>query len=398
MGIDDDFFALGGHSLLANRLISRVAESFGVDLTLRHVFEAPTVRTLAARIEASAAGVAPAPPILPVPRDGDLPLSFAQERLWFSYLLAPERAQYLVTAPLRLAGALDTGALRAALTEVVRRHEILRSTYSQEDGRAVQRAAPTGPVLLPAADLRGLPEEVREPEMLRLAALEEALPLDLRRGPVHRFRLVRMGDEDWLLILSVHHIASDGWSTGILLQELADLYGGASLPPLAFQYGDFAAWQRRWLQEETLERLAASWCQALEGAPLRIDLPTDRPRPSVRSFRGATLPLTVPRAATAQAAAVSRRLGVTPFMIFFAAYEALLHRYTGQDDILIGTPVAAARTRDRRAHRLLRQHAALRAEDEENATFARAPRGRQVRSMASTRWRTRICRSRSWSR
>jgi amino acid adenylation domain-containing protein len=346
VGIDDDFFALGGHSLLANRLISRVAESFGVDLTLRNVFEDPTVRKLAARIEASAAGVAPAPPILPIPRDGDLPLSFAQERLWFSYLLAPERAQYLITAPLRLVGALDTGALQAALTEIVRRHEILRSTYGQEDGRAVQRAAPAGPVLLPVADLRGLPEEIREPEMLRLAEQEETLPLDLRRGPVHRFRLIRMADEDRLLILSVHHVASDGWSTGILMRELADLYGGASLPPLAVQYGDFAVWQRRWLQEEALESLAGSWLQALEGAPLRIDLPTDRPRPSVRSSRGATLPLTLPREAAARAGAVGRRLGVTPFMIFFAAYEALLHRITGQDDILIGTPVAGRARRE----------------------------------------------------
>jgi non-ribosomal peptide synthetase component F len=153
-----------------------------------------------------------------------------------------------------------------------------------------------------------------------------------------------MADEDWLLILSIHHVASDGWSTGILLQELADLYGGASLRPLPVQYGDYAVWQRRWLQGEALERLIGSWRHALEGAPTRINLPTDRPRLAVRGHQGATLTMTLPKEVALRVDAVSRRLGATPFMTFFAAYEALLHRLTGHDDVLVGTPVAG-RTR-----------------------------------------------------
>jgi amino acid adenylation domain-containing protein len=343
----DHFFELGGHSLIATRLIARISDALGVELPLRSIFEAPVLADLASRIDAAlAAGpdaAPPAPPIVPVSSHGGLPLAYAQERLWFSYLLDPERAQYIITAPLRLAGALDVHRLRQAFTEIVRRHEILRSTYDQRDGLGVQRVSPPGPVALPVADLGGLPEEARDPEMLRLAALEETVPIDLRRGPVHRFRLVRMADEDWLLILSVHHIASDGWSTGILLQELADLYGGASLPPIPVQYGDYAVWQRRWLQGEALERLLDSWRHALEGAPVRIDLPTDRPRPAAgshRSNRGSILSMTLPGEIAARVDAVSRRLGATPFMTFFAAYEVLLHRLTGQDDVLVGTPVA----------------------------------------------------------
>ncbi|HEX3128840.1 MAG TPA: non-ribosomal peptide synthase/polyketide synthase [Thermoanaerobaculia bacterium] len=344
VGRRDHFFELGGHSLIATRLISRVSDAFGVELPLRSIFEAPVLADLASRVDAAlAAGpdAAPvAPPIVPVSRDGDLPLAFAQERLWFSYLLAPERAQYIITAPLRLSGLLDVRALQSAFTEIVRRHEILRTTYEQREGRGVQRVSPPSLVALPVVDLGALPHEVREAEMLRIAALEETVPIDLRRGPVHRFRLVRMADDDWLLILSIHHVASDGWSTGILLQELADLYGGASLKPLPVQYGDYAVWQRRWLQGEALERLIGSWQHALEGAPVRINLPTDRPRPAVRANQGATLTMTLPKEVAAKVDAVSRRLGATPFMTFFAAYEVLLHRLTGHDDVLVGTPVA----------------------------------------------------------
>jgi amino acid adenylation domain-containing protein len=344
VGIDDDFFALGGHSLLANRLISRVAESFGAGLTLRSVFEAPTVRTLAARIEAvSEGGIAPLR-LLPVARDGDFPLSFAQERLWFLYQLAPESADYNVTAPLRLGGRLDVRALQAALARIVRRHEVLRSTYGQQGGRGVQRVAPPGPVPLPVADLGDLPPDVRESEMMRLTDVEEATPFDLRRGPVHRFRLVRLGGEDWLLLLSIHHVACDGWSIGLLLHELERLYGGGALPEPPIQYGDFAVWQRRWLQGKTEEGLLRSWLQALEGAPRRIDLPTDRPRAPRQGSRGATRPLNLPARLVARVGAVSQRLGATPFMTLFAAFETVLHRVTGQDDILVGTP-AAGRTR-----------------------------------------------------
>ena len=350
VGVDDDFFDLGGHSLLATRLVSRLSTELGVQLSLRTVFEAPTVAGLAAALDSSLAderGIG-LPPILPRHHGmGEpLPLSFAQERLWFLYQLDPASPMYNISLSVRLTGRLSVPALRAALQEIVRRHEVLRTAYSTEDGRAVQRVQPAIAVTLAVGDLGGLPADVREAEAVRLAKEEERLPYRLEEGRVTRFRLLRLDEQAWILTLSVHHIASDGWSTSVLLGELADLYGRLVedhepvLPELPVQYGDVALWQRERLQGEVLDRLLAWWKEELAGAPERIELPTDRPRPAVASHRGATRELNLPAAVLERAQALSRRLGATLFMTLLACFETVLHRVSGQDDLLVGTPVA----------------------------------------------------------
>jgi amino acid adenylation domain-containing protein len=344
VGVGDDFFDLGGHSLLATRLVSRLSTELGVQLSLRTVFEAPTVAGLAAAVESALAGEQGIglPPILPRPRRAGelLPLSFAQERLWFVYQLDPDSPQYNISLSVRLTGRLSVPAMGAALQEIVRRHEVLRTAYSTEDGRAVQRVLPASTVMLAVADLRELPASVREAEAVRLAKEEERLPFRLEQGDVTRFRLLQLDDQAWILTLSVHHIASDGWSTSVLLDELAALYGRLALPALPVQYGDFALWQREQLRGDVLDRLLAWWREALAGAPERIELPTDRPRPAVASHRGATRDVTLSMAVLERAQALSRRLGATLFMTLLACFETVLHRLTGQDDLLVGTPVA----------------------------------------------------------
>ncbi|MES1245512.1 MAG: amino acid adenylation domain-containing protein [Acidobacteriota bacterium] len=343
VGVDDDFFHLGGHSLLATRLVSRLSTELGVQLSLRTVFETPTAAGLAAALERSLAGEGGSglPPILPRPPGTEpLPLSFAQERLWFHYQLDPSSPQYNISLSVRLTGRLSVPAMAAALREIVRRHEVLRTAYAVEAGRAVQRVQPHGSAGLAVGDLRALPAEVREAEAVRLAKEEERLPFRLEEGRVTRFRLLRLDEEAWILILSVHHIASDGWSTSLLLNELAALYGARSLSALPVQYGDFALWQRERFQGGALDRLLAWWREALAGAPERIELPTDRPRPALASHRGATRDLTLPAAVVERAQALSRRLGATLFMTLLACFETVLHRVSGQDDLLVGTPVA----------------------------------------------------------
>ncbi len=348
VGLHDDFFGLGGHSLIATRLVSRIADELGEELPLRTVFEASSLEAQAARIDAArlSGRELQAPPIVPVARDGDLPLSFAQERLWFLYQLEPESAHYNISAGLRLDGRLEVGAFWGTLEEIVRRHQALRTTFDTVDGRSVQRISPPEPLPLPVLDLSGLSESAREDEVLRLIGEEDHRPFDLRRGPVFRSVLMRLDDTAWVLFLSMHHIASDGWSTGVLIRELSEIYGAFSqgrpspLPELAVQYADFAAWQRRWLSGDTLERMLAYWRAALAGAPARIDLPLDHPRPAVQRYRGATRPLTLSPEILDAAQTVSRRLGATLFMTLLAAFETLLHRITGQDDLLVGTPIA----------------------------------------------------------
>ncbi len=353
VGMDDDFFELGGHSLLATRLVSRLSTELGVQLSLRTVFESPTLAGLAAALEKALAnneGGAP-PRILPQSRrPGEpLPLSFAQERLWFLYQLDPASPRYNISLSLRLEGALDVPALAGGLQEIVRRHEILRTGYSQEEGRGVQRVRRPGSTPVAMADLRGLPRGAGEAEASRLATADETIPFDLPAGAVTRFRLLRLDEDEWILILSIHHIASDGWSTGVLLDELRESYGAfreqrpPSLSPLPIQYGDFALWQRQWLQGEALERRVAWWREALAGAPPVLDLPTDRPRPETPTSKGAVLDMTLSTQAVERAEAVSRRLGATLFMTLLACFETVLHRLSGQDDLLVGTP-AAGRT------------------------------------------------------
>ncbi len=352
VSVTDDFFALGGHSLLGMRVIARVTAAFGVELPVRTLFEARTVAGLAERAEAArrAGGSPAAPPITRAPRDTPPPLSFAQQRLWFLDQLEPNNTAYNLPTALRLSGPLDAAALERSLREIVRRHEALRTTFASAEGEPRQVIAPDATFSLPVVDLGALPEAEREAEARRRADAEAQGPFDLARGPLFRALLIRLSARDHALVLDAHHAVSDGWSEGVLLRELSALYGAfaagrpSPLAELPIQVADHAVWQRAWLTDEALHGQIAYWKEKLAGAPAALDLPTDRPRPPLQSYRGTTSPLALSRALTTALGALARREGATLFMTLLAALQVLLARYTGQDDIVVGSPIAG-RTR-----------------------------------------------------
>jgi amino acid adenylation domain-containing protein len=347
IGVEDDFFELGGHSLLATQALSRVREAFAVELPLRTFFEAPSIAAVAAEVAALrlAGGGEEGGAIVPVPRDGRLPLSFAQERLWFLDRLDTRALAYNESAAFRMAGRLDLAALRAGLDEILRRHESLRTAFPEIDGEAAATIRPPVPFEIPQVDLRALPVEQREEEARRLALKAAARPFDLARGPLVRGVLLRLEEREHAVLFTFHHIVFDGWSTGIFVRELSALYAArlagrpSPLPPLAVQYADFAAWQRRWLQGEVLERQLAYWRGRLTGvAPL--GLATDRPRPVLPQAPSGWRPVVVAAGPTQRLRELSRAHGATLFMTMLAAFQALLHRYTGQEDVALGSPIA----------------------------------------------------------
>ncbi len=350
IGLHDSFFDLGGHSLLATRVLSRLRETLNADLSLAVVFERPTLAGLAAAVEealGTPAGAALGGPGTEAPPAGpDLPLSFSQERLWFLEQLQPGTSAYNVATPVRLRGAVDPGALAGALREVIRRHQVLRVTFGEREGQPVQWVSPSTAIPLPVVDLSALPAARREAEGARVTALEAQLPFDLARGPIVRALLTRLEPADQVLVLTLHHITSDGWSMGILVQELLALYQAAlaglpsPLPELPRQYFDFARWQRHWLRGETLERLLAYWRQALAGAPEVLELPADRPRPPVRSFHGHLFRFAFDEAVTRGLKTIARDTGTTLFMTLLAGLDVLLARYSRQADIAVGSPIA----------------------------------------------------------
>ncbi|HST58882.1 MAG TPA: amino acid adenylation domain-containing protein, partial [Longimicrobium sp.] len=352
VGAADDFFALGGHSLLAVRMVSRVREAFGVELPVRALFEHPTVAALARTLQQmrDAGPGTQVPPIVRVSREAALPLSWAQQRLWFLQQLEPASAAYNIPAALRLRGPLEVGALGGALSEVARRHEALRTAFRVEDGAPVQVVAPGAPLPLPVADLSGLGGEAREAWLRRLAQGEAARPFDLAAGPVLRAALVRLGEAEWAALVTVHHVASDGWSMEVLTREVSLLYSAfvqglpSPLGELPVQYADYAAWQRAHLEGEVLEGQLAYWRARLAGAPALLEVPTDRPRPAVAGTRSATASFALSPEASRALRSVAQREGVTPFMTLLAAFQLLLGRWSGQDDVVVGTPVAG-RTR-----------------------------------------------------
>ncbi|HEU4557670.1 MAG TPA: amino acid adenylation domain-containing protein, partial [Longimicrobium sp.] len=298
VGVEESFFELGGHSLLAIRMVSRVRGLFGVELPLRALFEGPTVVELAVCVEELRRAELPVlPPVVPVERTGALPLSFAQERLWFIDRLEPGSATYNISAALRLMGALDKAALERSFSEIVRRHEALRTTFTEVDGSPVQVIAPFDGFSLPVEDLSDLSEADRESAVRRRAGEEARRAFDLATGPLFRTALLRLGADDHVLLLSMHHIVSDGWSMGVLYRELSALYEAcrdrreSPLPELPVQYADYAVWQREQLAGEMLDRQLSYWRERLAGAPELLELPTDRPRPPVQTYRGATVPV-----------------------------------------------------------------------------------------------------------
>ncbi|HKH45887.1 MAG TPA: amino acid adenylation domain-containing protein, partial [Thermoanaerobaculia bacterium] len=357
VGVTDDFFALGGHSLLATQVVSRVRETFGVELPVHDLFERPTIAGLSAALHPLLQGRAflgDVPPILPVPRSpGDeLPLSFSQQRLWFVEQLEPGTLVYNMPWAMRLTGALDPARLRRTLEEVVRRHEALRTTFHGSSRGPVSRVLESQPVPLPLISLEGLPESAAEAEVRRLGLAELLRPFDLERGPLLRAILLRLGAREHALIPVMHHIVSDGWSMGVLQREVALLYGAFSrgesspLPDLPIQYADFAIWQREWMQDEVLAVQLAHWHDALAGAPLRLELPADRPRPVTPTHRGGALPARLSAGLTRELEAFSRREGVTPFMTLLASFGVLLGRLAHQEDVLVGSPIANRNRRE----------------------------------------------------
>jgi amino acid adenylation domain-containing protein len=348
VGVHDNFFELGGHSLLAAQIISRVRDTMSVELPLRSLFEAPTVASLAQQVENSLHNgqSIQAQPLLPIPRSGDIPLSFAQARLWFLDQLQPNSAFYNIPFALRLSGQLNVAALESSLNEVICRHEVLRTNFTKVSGQPVQVIASTLKLKLLKVDLQNLPFCEREVEAQRLATTEAQRPFDLEREPLVRALLLQLDETEYVFLLTVHHIIFDGWSTGVFYGELAALYEAFCtgkpkvLPELPVQYADFALWQRHWLTPELLETQLNYWKQQLLGAPALLELPTDRPRRAVQSYRGAYQSFALSLELSQALANLSKRAGVTLFMTLYAAFVTLLYRYTGSSDIVVGTPVA----------------------------------------------------------
>ncbi|AFE10580.1 Long-chain-fatty-acid--CoA ligase [Corallococcus coralloides DSM 2259] len=349
VGLTDNFFDLGGHSLIGTQVVSRLRELFGVELPLQQVFDAPTVELLAARVDALRArseGASAMPPVSPVSREAALPLSFAQQRLWFLDRLEPGSPLYNVPAAVRLSGALDVGVLERCFAEILRRHEVLRTTFPVSRQTPVQEIHTEGRLPLEVRDLNALDESRRHAEVLRLAEEEARKPFDLSQGPLVRGVLLKLGATEHVLLLTMHHIVSDAWSTGILLRELGAFYpaylGGEepSLPELAVQYADYAAWQRSWLSEERLASELGWWKARLDGAPALLELPADHPRPAVQTHRGTHRVQRMPLELQEGVRRLARSEGVTPFMVLLAAFNALLSHLSGREDIVIGTDVA----------------------------------------------------------
>ncbi len=354
VSIHNDFFQLGGHSLLATQAISRLRQAFGVEVTLAMLFAEPTVARLGQRISqqlSNAAGQA-GPEFERVSRDRELPLSYAQQRLWFLHQLEPESPAYNVPTVLELEGALDIAALSSSFSEIVRRHESLRTIFAATAGKPVQTILPPVASVIPVIDLTGLPEAQRLEEARRFGWLEAQRPFDLATGPLVRLQLLHLKLGVHRLLLTMHHIVTDGWSNAVLVRELAALYRsfsvdrgcsagrGGDLPDLAVQYADYAVWQREWLQGEVLEREVSYWRRRLAGAPAVLEFPSDRPRPAQQSYRGAVRSVSWPRAQVENLRALGRRQDATLFMVLLAAWQTLLMRMSGQQDISVGTPIA----------------------------------------------------------
>lgn len=359
ISIDDNFFDIGGHSLLATRLQNRVRAELGSDLPLRTVFETPTVRQLAARLEGQLAPLddaAPGPwlqrslPTIVTTGDNDrAPLSHAQQRLWFIHRLDSQSAQYHIPYRLSIDGELDVEALRKALGDLVARHAVLRTVFDEAGSEPRQVVLQPIPFDLPLRDLGGLDEMARKREAEHCLQAEAMRPFDLTRESPLRAQLLRLEPDRHWLAVTVHHIAADGWAMGILERELAALYTGylsgtqPPLPPLPLQYTDYARWQRQWLGEAALETQFTFWEERLQGLPLLHGLPLDHPRPVVQTYRGAAHPHVLPGDLVERLQDLAQRHDATLFMVLNSAFALLLSRYSGESDIVVGTPVANRR-------------------------------------------------------
>jgi amino acid adenylation domain-containing protein len=350
VGRQDEFLALGGDSLLATQVLSRVRDAFQIDLPLGTFFETGQLAELAKRIDEFTRTQEDRTEmrIQRAPRDGELPLSYAQQRLWFLRQLEPNNTSYNETAAVRLSGTLDLHALEQAFEQIIARHEILRTTFHSVDGRPFQVINPTSPFSIRLIELHGTSEEERSAEVQRIIAEMARVPFDLERGPLMHVSLMSStsNPSEHVMTLLMHHIISDGWSQGVLVREVAWLYQSflegrpGNMPELEIQYTDFAVWQKQWLQGETLDELFRYWKQQLAGAPPVLELPTDRPHSLDQKHVGGIFHFTVDPKIADRLRTLSRDENVTLFMLLLAAFQVQLSRYTGQDDICVGTPIA----------------------------------------------------------
>ncbi|MEG4453672.1 amino acid adenylation domain-containing protein [Microcoleus sp. N9_A1] len=349
IGIHQNFFELGGHSLMAGQIVFRLGNQLSVDLSLRTLFLAPTIAGLATEVSKQLRGSDSEETSSPLPsvvRRQEFPLSFAQQRMWFLHQLDPESGLYNIPIALYLVGPLQIATLEQSLMEIVRRHESLRTTFPSVDGDPVQLIAPTLTVTLSVIDLQALPIVKQDAEVQRLALAEANYTFDLTQLPLVRSTLLQLGPESHVLLVTFHHIVFDGWSIGVLMQELSTLYIAWStgqpspLPELPLQYADFACWQRQWATESVMETQLRYWKQQLSGCPALLQLPTDRPRPSVQRFRGRTELFQVNPELAGRLNILSQQSGATLFMTLLSVFAILLSRYSGQENVVIGSPIA----------------------------------------------------------
>jgi amino acid adenylation domain-containing protein len=355
VGVHDSFFDLGGHSLQGTQVLSRLRDLFAIDVSLTSLFQAPTVATMSALVADRQRARRPAeeqtavlsPSILPRRDDGNPPpLSYAQKRLWFLNQLEPESPAYNLANAVRLQGLLHVEALERSLQEIVRRHESLRTLFASQEGQPVQIISADAPLVLTRHDCQHALGAERDAAVHQLIAEEAHRRFDLAHGPLLRVTLLRLDDQDHVLIFTIHHIVSDGWSVSVFARELAAIYESFSngrpspLPPLPIQYADYSEWQRQCLQGELQTKHLDYWQRQLDGSPGVLELPTDRPRPPIRQYRGAHHAFAIPARLTAGLQALSRQADATLFMVLLAAFQTLLYRYQDQDDIVVGSPIA----------------------------------------------------------
>jgi amino acid adenylation domain-containing protein len=344
---DANFFRLGGDSLLATQLLSRIRNATHTEVSFRTFFETPTVADIARHIATAnqAISLRPEPPLVSVPREVPLPLSYAQQRLWFLEQIGLSRHAYNLLEARQLCGLLEVAALEQSLQAIVKRHESLHTTFTSVAGQPLQVIGSTSHLSMSVVDLRNLSQHAQEAQVYTLGQAAVQGPFDLEHGPLLRATLLQLADDKYVLLLAMHHIVSDAWSQGVFWRELAVLYAAfasgapSPLPALSIQYADFAHWQQQWLQGEVLETQLAYWKPQLAGMST-LQLPTDHSRPAVQTFRGARHFLTIPLTLTQALKTLSQRHGVTLFMTLLAAFQTLLHRYTGQDDIAVGSLIA----------------------------------------------------------
>ncbi|MEO1521594.1 MAG: amino acid adenylation domain-containing protein, partial [Cyanobacteria bacterium J06633_2] len=351
VGIHDNFFKLGGHSLLATQIISRIRETFAIELSILSLFESPTIRGLATEIDQKEFTTAQVT-IPAIARDGYLPLSFAQQRLWFFEQLEGQSATYNIPQALQLSGPLNVSALEQALGEIVRRHESLRTTFQVIDDEPVQVIAPNSPISLPVIDLQSVPDSDRPVQVQQLANELASTPFDISQDLPIRTNLLKLAPESHMLVIVMHHIVSDGWSMGIFTQELSTLYRdfshghSSSLAELPIQYVDFARWQRQYLHDEVLDNQLTYWQHQLANAPTVLELPTDYPRPPVQTFQGSVVPFQLDAELSHKLQTLSQQSGTTLFVTLLSAFAVLLYRYSQTEDIVIGSPIANRNRRE----------------------------------------------------